>query len=318
MLFGVYNPSFWAIKLRLNKGLNNKTPIHCILTKRKMKQVVIPNDILINTQDINLIHYQSEKELSKIKVAFSQYVFSFLIEGQKQIHNTDGLLSIESDEFTLITNPICLMTERNGLNSNAYQSCLLTFNDKILHDFKQKYQIKQSPSPTEPCKNVLKFKYDAYTSNFRTSLVMLPNQHLSQEILNIKFQEIMLYLVQKEPKLLDSFLSQHHSNLETQFRYSVENNVYSNLSLEELAFLCNMSVSTFKRYFNKFYQSSPHKWMTNQRMDKASQLLEQSKRPSEIFSNLGYKTLSNFTRAYKKHFGKLPSHPIQKRRGATK
>lgn len=283
-----------------------------------MKQVVIPNDILINTQEINLIHYQSKAELNKCKVAFSQYVFSFLIEGQKQIHNTDGLLSIDKNEFTLITNPVCLMTERSGLDSTLYKSCLLTFNDKVLHDFKQKYQIPPSPYPTELCKNVLKFKYDDYTSNFRTSLVMLPNKHLSQEVLSIKFQEIMLYLLQKEPRLLDSFLSQHHSSLETQFRYSVENNVYSNLSLEELAFLCNMSVSTFKRYFNKFYHSSPHKWMSNQRMNKATELLGQHKRPSEIFASLGYKTLSNFTRAYKKHFGKLPSHQNPKRSAAIK
>jgi AraC-like DNA-binding protein len=277
-----------------------------------MKQVMIPNDLLINTQDINLIHYQSKNELLKSKVAFSQYVFSFLIEGQKQIHNTDGLLSIDSNEFTLITNPVCLMTERKGLDSYSYKSCLLTFNDKILHDFKQKYQIKQSPSPTELCKNVIKFNYDKYTSNFRTSLEILPNQHLSQEILTIKFQEIMLYLLQKEPRLLDSFLSQHHSSLETQFRYSVENNVYSNLSLEELAFLCNMSVSTFKRYFTKFYQTSPHKWMANQRMDKATELLKQGKGPSVIFASLGYKTLSNFTRAYKNHFGALPSNLAHK------
>lgn len=277
-----------------------------------MRQVVIPNDILTNTQEINLIHYQSQAELSKSKVAFSQYVFSFLIEGQKQIHNTDGLLSINSTEFTLITNPVCLMTEKTGLKTSRYKSCLLTFNDKILHNFKQKYHIKQSSSPTELCKNVLKFKYDNYTNNFRTSLEILPHQHLSQEILTIKFQEIMLYLLQKEPRLLDSFLSQHHSSLETHFRYSVENNIYSNLNLEELAFLCNMSISTFKRYFNKFYQTSPHKWMLNQRMYKANQLLEQGKLPSEIFATLGYQTLSNFTRAYKKHFGELPSQQIPK------
>lgn len=278
-----------------------------------MKKIVIPNDLLLNTQDINLVHYKSQTDLCKSKVTFSQYVFSFLIEGQKQIHNTDGLLSIDSNEFTLMTNPVCLMTEKKGFDSNTYKSYLLTFNDKILHDFKQKYQIKQAPRPTELCKNVLKFNYDNYTRNFRTSLEILPNQHISQEILTIKLQEIMLYLLQKEPRLLDSFLSQHHSNLETQFRYTIENNVYSNLSLEELAFLCNMSVSTFKRYFTKFYAISPHKWMTKQRMNKATQLLEEHKRPSEIFAMLGYKTLSNFTRAYKNHFGGLPSHLNSKR-----
>lgn len=279
-----------------------------------MRPITIPNDILTNTQDINLIHYQSKTEIIKTKVSFSQYVFSFLSEGQKQIHNTDGLLSIGHSEFTLITNPVCLMTEKKSLSSNLYKSCLLTFNDKMLHEFKQKHYVSSSPTPTTLCKNVLKFNYDNYTNNFRSSLEMLPRQHLSQEILTIKFHEIMLYLLQKEPKLLDSFLSQHHTSLETHFRYSIENNIDSNLNLEELAFLCNMSISTFKRYFNKFYQTSPQKWMTNQRMQKATKLLQQGKRPSEIFIILGYKTLSNFTRAYKKHFGVLPSHQlIQKR-----
>ncbi|WMX13320.1 AraC family transcriptional regulator [Aureispira sp. CCB-E] len=277
-----------------------------------MKQVSVPNDILTNTQDINLIHYKSKTELIKSKVAFSQYVFSFLIEGQKQIHNTDGILSINNNEFTLITNPVCLMTEKKGLDSNSYESCLLTFNDKILHDFQQKYAI--TPLPSEKlCKNVLKFSYDNYTQNFRRSLEILPHQQLSQEILTIKFQEIMLYLLHREPQILDSFLSQRHTNIETHFRYSVENNIYSNLSLDELAFLCNMSTSTFKRYFAKFYRTSPHKWMTNQRMNNAFQLLQQGKRPSEIFTDLGYKTLSSFTRAYKKHFGQLPSEQLPSR-----
>lgn len=278
-----------------------------------MKPITIPNDILTNTQDINLIHYQSTTEVIKTKVSFSQYVFSFLSEGEKQIHNTDGLLSIDCNEFTLITNPVCLMTEKKGIDSNIYKSCLLTFNDKMLHEFKQKHYIASSPTPTTLCKNVLKFKYDNYTNNFRSSLEMLPRQHLSQEILTIKFHEIMLYLLQKEPQILDSFLSQHHTSLETHFRYSVENNIDSNLSLEELAFLCNMSISTFKRYFNKFYQSAPQKWMIEQRMKKANKLLKQGKRPSEVFILLGYKTLSNFTRAYKKHFDRLPSDLIVER-----
>jgi transcriptional regulator GlxA family with amidase domain len=49
------------------------------------------------------------------------------------------------------------------------------------------------------------------------------------------------------------------------FKNVVESNVHSNLKLEEIAFLCNMSLSTFKRHFIVEYNEAPGKWLQDKR-----------------------------------------------------
>ena len=53
----------------------------------------------------------------------------------------------------------------------------------------------------------------------------------------------------------------------------MESNAYSNLKLEEFAFLCNMSLSSFKRRFLKEFGESPGKWLQDKRLQRAHELL---------------------------------------------
>ena len=70
--------------------------------------------------------------------------------------------------------------------------------------------------------------------------------------------------------------------------------------MEEIAFLCNMSLSTFKRHFIKEYKVSPGKWFQDKRLQKAKETLEKGNlKPSDIYLDFGYNNLSNFSIAYK-------------------
>jgi AraC-like DNA-binding protein len=57
----------------------------------------------------------------------------------------------------------------------------------------------------------------------------------------------------------------------TDFRTTINNNLYSNRSVEEFAKLCNTSVSTFKRKFKELYSESPKKYFSKMKMKRASQ-----------------------------------------------
>jgi hypothetical protein len=79
-------------------------------------------------------------------------------------------------------------------------------------------------------------------------------------LLSIKFEEIMLYLSQKYGSAFVNYiqsLAQTDSN--SSFRKIVEANTYSNLSIPEIAFLANMSLSTFKRHFVAGVSRKPRK-----------------------------------------------------------
>ena len=117
----------------------------------------------------------------------------------------------------------------------------------------------------------------------------------------------MLYLTYQNGTVFLNSIVRHIDDKVSRLTNIVENNRFKKLSLEELAFLCSMSVSTFKREFSKLYQSTPMKWFNQQRLDHIAILLStQNKRPIDLFEAAGYETFSNFVQAFKKRFGVTP------------
>ena len=97
------------------------------------------------------------------------------------------------------------------------------------------------------------------------------------------------------------------ANDEIRIRQAVLTHMDSHITVEELAFLCNMSLSTFKRRFDSLYGTSPSKWLLQQRMKKAAELLKGGDlKPSEIYYGLGYENLSSFIQSFKQIHGVTP------------
>jgi len=102
-------------------------------------------------------------------------------------------------------------------------------------------------------------------------------------------------------------LISNSDNQNQKFLQIIESNKLNKLTIKELSFLSNMSVSTFKREFEKYFHSSPSKWFQEKRLEHAAFLLKnKSKRPSDIFEDIGYESLSNFIQAFKVKFGVTP------------
>ncbi|MDB3914163.1 AraC family transcriptional regulator, partial [Flavobacteriaceae bacterium] len=100
-------------------------------------------------------------------------------------------------------------------------------------------------------------------------------------------------------------------NHNQKFIQTIESNHLNKLTIKELSFLCNMSESKFKREFKKYFKSSPSKWFQEKRLKHAAFLLQnKATRPSDIFLEVGYETLSNFIQAFKTKFGQTPK-PIK-------
>jgi len=62
------------------------------------------------------------------------------------------------------------------------------------------------------------------------------------------------------------------------FREIISLHKYSNLTIEQLAKLSQMSLSNFKRKFKKEFNDSPLNCLTNKRIEKAQYLLRVSER----------------------------------------
>ena len=99
---------------------------------------------------------------------------------------------------------------------------------------------------------------------------------LSAEMQNIKLEELLLYLSKHYPEKIQRLRNaSYDAKDDLLVRQVVTANIYNAVTVEELAFLCHMSLSTFKRRFTRTYGITPNKWLLEKRMQKATQMLSQ-------------------------------------------
>jgi len=256
-------------------------------------------------------HYVSDLKAVKSKIFLSQNIISFLEQGEKIVHYADSKTTITSDHFAILSSGNCLITEKLPVN-NDYRSFMLFFDNAALMNFFVKYTTiisEISPKPNRIKKPFLVFEKDAIIRNYIDSLklVQLKQESFSDKIIELKFEELMLHLLEKYPDEILSFqLKNQEENSDYNIRKAVELNITNNLTLEELAFLCHTSVSTFKRKFVKLYSSTPSQYFLHQKMDMAKALLLKNENPSEVFYKIGYENHSSFSKSFKQIYGISP------------
>jgi AraC-like DNA-binding protein len=73
-----------------------------------------------------------------------------------------------------------------------------------------------------------------------------------------------------------------------------------------------MSLSTFKRHFIVEYNEAPGKWLQDKRLQRAKEILKEGQlKASDIYQDMGYNNLSNFSIAFKNKFGKVQKKFIE-------
>ncbi len=273
-----------------------------------MNIYTLPEYLQIETSGAFKVYdYKTSQECSKQMVALQQNTFSFLMDGNKEVFADKTSIAIENSSFLLMKSGNCLMTEKLSNTITNYRSILLFFSDESVLKFINKYKITKPKH--EKKHSIYAFKYDDFLKTFVDGLIKISQlkPDLQETLLELKFEELMLYL--KEAKGND-FLFSLITTVDSQHEHFIDivhSNTLNKLSLKELSFLANMSVSTFKREFKKQFEASPSKWFQDKRLEHAAYLLrQQAKRPSDIFEDVGYESLSNFIQAFKAKFGVTP------------
>ncbi len=260
-----------------------------------------------NKTDLFVHDFKMTDDVFKSKVNLSLHMFSFLQKGKKQVHFADSSVAVNSEQSLLIKRGNCLWSEL--LDNEAIYYCkLLFFSESKLRDFlKKRSQFTPNEAKTP---SYFVIENDDYIHAYLDSLsrVIDAPAVFRENLLSVKFEELMLYLLNKYGTAFEKYLQSLISKEGSAFKRVIENNVYSNLKIDELAFLCQMSLSTFKRNFIKEYQSSPGKWLQDKRLRKAKELMKDGKlKSSDIYMDFGYNNLSNFSAAFKNKFGKSPN-----------
>lgn len=88
----------------------------------------------------------------------------------------------------------------------------------------------------------------------------------------------------------------------------MESSYTEELSLEEMALYTGRSLTTFKRDFSLVSNDSPRRWITKRRLQEAYQLIaNEGLKPHDFYLQLGFKSLSHFSTAFKRQYNETPS-----------
>ena len=130
-----------------------------------------------------------------------------------------------------------------------------------------------------------------------------------EELGVLKLKELIHILLKSENSAsLQELLSEVFSTTSIQLKEAVENNLTNDITIEQLAYICNMSLSTFKRAFKQTFNDTPARYIKNRRLEEAQRrILNSSERISDIAFDLGYIELSTFSTNFKIKFGASPS-----------
>lgn len=242
-------------------------------------------------QDVFVYDFRMTNDVVKSKVNLSMHMFSLLQVGKKQVHFADTSVAVNKNQSLLLKKGNWLWTELLDADTN-YCCKLLFFSETKLKEFLNKHINSRQSRKEEIAYFVI--ENDSYIITCLNSLSTI-NQApavFKENLISVKFEEIMLYLINKYGTKFKQYLQSLISKEISPFKKVIESNVYSNLKLEEIAFLCHMSLSTFKRYFINEYKVAPGKWIKDKRLKKAKEILEQGHvKPSDVYLDFGCNNL---------------------------
>ena len=183
--------------------------------------------------------------------------------------------------------------------------------ESVLESLTDNFPEVNTDTDVEVSRDIITGKPCVVTQNYIEGILQyFNNRHIiTDDLVQLKVKEILFLLLRSKKagqvaQLLEGFVSR----TATSFKNTVESHLFNDISLDELAHLCNMSLSTFKRHFKKIYGDTPSEYILNRRLEESTKLLVVSDRSIiDIALDSGFKSMSHYSRRFKEKYGIPPS-----------
>lgn len=267
----------------------------------------VPNDLpeidCIHTKNhrISVARYYEDKP-SKIYTNVNENLMVIIRKGKKRLIYKDYEVTIGEGEFAFFKKGNYIMNQI--INDGIYESILIFVSDDMIKSILQT-EIAQDESIIVPYYkgNVVSHMY-AEMELFMN--LFYENAEKYEYILEMKVRELLQYiLVEDDTHKFAAFLQQFF--MDGNLTEYMENNYDKINDIKNAAHTLNMSLSTFKRRFYEVYRCTPHKWMNDRKLEKASILLNTSEYSvTDICFICGFRSLPTFQSLFQHRFGVSP------------
>ncbi|QEC75043.1 helix-turn-helix domain-containing protein [Mucilaginibacter ginsenosidivorax] len=266
---------------------------------------------MINPTEIipGVLFYSYLSTRQKHRVGFlSHNTLVLQVSGQFTLETAGQKISMKRGEMLLIGKNQLGQITKTPLPDEDYETIVISLQEELLRKIALEEQIEIQHKYTGPA-NILIPANDFLQGYFQSVIpyVRNPAEKLTTELGILKVNEGVKLLLHIMPELRN-FLFDFSEPYKIDLQKFMLSNFHFNLPVEKFAQLTGRSLAGFKRDFQKTFGMAPRHWLQEKRLTEARHLIEtKNKRPSAIYLDLGFESLSHFSHSFKKKFGKAPT-----------
>ncbi|HEX9510184.1 MAG TPA: AraC family transcriptional regulator [Puia sp.] len=234
-------------------------------------------------------------------------LLAYQISGQTHIYHQRGEMVLEEGQLLLARRNQFAKSIKIPAESKEYQCISVVLSIERLRQFALDNEIVCEEKYTG--KRTILLEPNGFLKGYFLSLLPYVEQwkNVSKKLASMKVNEAIELLLLLRPDLksfLFDFADPHKQDLEA----FMLKNFHYNTPIEHFARLSGRSLTSFKREFAEIFKTAPGTWLKEKRLSEAFYLIKQkSRKPQDIYLDLGFENLSHFYTSFKHKYGMTPA-----------
>lgn len=233
-----------------------------------------------------------------------EHGISFIVSGEMEAYDGNTKHLYRKGDVILYRKNALIRFVKYPHQEDGFEAISIILDENMLKEFARQHEISSDKNPKE---SLFQLDADELIKSYFTSLEAWFGNKINRDLAHVKKTE-MIYLLLRNNKAFKNVLFHFGMPGKINLEAFMNTNFRFNVPLSQLAFLTGRSLATFKRDFEKLFQTPPNKWLQQKRLEEAHYLLKHKKmKAKDVYLEVGFETLSHFSYAFKNRFGISPS-----------
>lgn len=277
----------------------------------------MPKSYSPETRQPSIVKYSQPERVGIQSQNMTRHAIGFVIRGKKFIYSGDVANQVNSGDIFYLSTGHHYM-EDIPENNRPFEQIVFYFTPEQLSRNLTQLSVNFGFTVADhhSCENCRGKNYVIFPAwrSMRSFFHSL-NQYIKDGVVNgngtpdsLKMMELIYLIVSNSQCCIQNKILEHSDMLKESFEQIIRNNIFNDVSIEELARQTNRSLTSFKKEFKRLFFEPPHKWIIRQRLIHARLLLiSTGKSIAEVGTECNFSNPSHFIKLFKKEFGSTPS-----------
>lgn len=248
----------------------------------------------------------------------AEHVLVHIIAGESHFQTPEGPHILKPGDIGLVRrHQLAKSSKVPPAEGGPFKSIVIILTQELLRD----YSVLHHAAATGPYlgKGAQQLPPDPFLKAYFVSLLPYLGQpdRLTPALSALKTHEAVELLLRLDPSL-NNFLFDFSEPHKIDLAGYMQQHFMYNVPLAQFARLTGRSLATFKRDFQRAFNTAPQKWLHEKRLTQAHFLIAQEHiAPALVCLEVGFENLSHFSTSFKHQFGYTTSSLVQRLRAAA-